>query len=319
MRLRWRALTDQMTLGSGDTVLAWTDDYGIAADAAGTRTFYPDSSGQDLTTDPAVAPTYIDSAFADKGAVRFTAANDGLDSSPLRDHGKTLAAGLPRTVALVARVSSDSQGGQVFGLSNNNRIALGDGSNQRINLRRSSPSDLTWCSATDSLARATLQTVVVTADDNGTQIYINGSLSDNTSDQLFHYELSHQLAIGTGLFYGRDFIGDLAEIILIDEALDAAQVNDLSQRLSQYYSYNHILAPTHIEVEMADRRSVTLSWNDPQNCETIIIQQQASDGEWDTIATVAAGTESWTHTGCYRNRTGLSASGLVCPRRFTVD
>lgn len=286
VHLRWRADADTMDLDVEGRVLVWRDlKSGRPAVRDGQNTFFP--SGD---PDPVTGPLWTMSAIGDKPALSFDEANDGLGySAPVYD-GLGVAPGQLRTLFLVLSHSQDT-GGQVFGAGNTQRVAVDESGRNRVNLRYGDE----WSTGDDVLQHDVVQVIAVRGGDGATDVFVNGSLVGGSSQELFHYGHNYDvIRMGSGAFATRDFVGLLAEVVLVLEDLSDADIESTSHTLRTYYTNSRPADVIGFTLSPALGSSLELSWSESIPEAQFQVQKLRADGVWETVALEAGNSNGWT-------------------------
>ncbi len=206
------AMTNPVT-AAGQTVRAWADKSGIPSNAV--------TSGN--------APTYQAGALGGLPAVRFNRGQLNIAG------GLPIDANQDRTVFLVMRYSTLTQNSEIFGTSTSQMLDVGTwNSSQRLRIR---DGDNNAFSAAGSVPNNTDMLLTVQGG-AGTYTWRDGSQIIETTASRFGWRLGGagtSLGIGGAYFSGREYVGDLAEVVVFDRRLNTAERTIVDNHLGAKY------------------------------------------------------------------------------------
>lgn len=169
--------------------------------------------------------------------VRFDEKNDGLTTEPLDLQGLNLENNVPKTFILVFRLEEGGKfGGQITGLNNNNRISLSQYGEGRVTLRSDKFKDVVKSTSENVVVGGEIQVLAVVGGMNNTLVYVNGILESSFDEALQVYDLKKFLRIGHGDYHGRDYVGDLFEVLLFNEDLNVDSITKITNKLMEKYN-----------------------------------------------------------------------------------
>jgi len=130
---------------------------------------------------------------------------------------------------------------ELFGTSTGRMIDVGSFSqSERLRLRQDADNIY---SGTGTLPLGD-HILAIQADANGTRAWSSAGLLFDAPGLFQHYTLNGvNLGIGGAFFDGREFIGDLAELLVYDRALNPAEINAIGSYLGSKYSLAFALVP----------------------------------------------------------------------------
>jgi hypothetical protein len=165
------------------------------------------------------SPLWVSSAIGGQPAIRFDGSGDRLAVSSLSSIGE----GDDRTIFVVMQYTSLENNNEFFGTGTKTMMDVGTwrGSSQRLRLRDTS-NDANAFSKSNTVETGTRNVLTVVADSNLTKAWNNESLIISTSSEHQHYSLASGVGIGHTGYSGREYSGDIAEILIYDEVLSDA-------------------------------------------------------------------------------------------------
>ena len=207
------AMTNPVT-SAGQTVRAWADKSGFGHDAL--------RSGS--------GTTYQTGALGGLPTVRFNRTQ------------MTIAGGLPiendqdRTMFVIMRYPTQTQNNEVLGTGTSNMLDVGNWNrSRRLRIRQSD----NLFSATGSVPENTDMLLTVQGDGAGTYAWRDGGQIINSTAKRFHWNIDGEnLGIGGANFGGREYRGDLAEVVAFDRSLNAAERTIVDNHLGAKYGLN---------------------------------------------------------------------------------
>ena len=205
-------MTNPVTAG-GQNVAGWADKSGNTHDA----------------TTSGTAPTY-QTGVAGLG---------GQDVVEFNRSQLTVGGGLPvaanqdRTVLLVMDYSVSTGNSELFGTNTGNMADVGQwNAPWRLRLRQTDNA----FSADNSLpAGPHVLSILGGGSGTGSQAWRDGTNIIDTTDVRFGWAMTGSLGIGGASFSGREYIGNLAEVIVYDRALNAAERTIVENALGAKY------------------------------------------------------------------------------------
>jgi len=155
--------------------------------------------------------------------------------------GLGIGAGDERTIFMVMEYSTLTQNSEMFGTGTRNMIDVGTYfQSERLRLRNSQtggPGDDGFNSIYSGNGSLPTGTHILTVEGlgSGTVALADGLEILNRSGSFFHYDLTGSVGIGGALYGGREYIGNLAELIVYEGALSDWQLNHVGGYLEQKY------------------------------------------------------------------------------------
>ena len=218
---------------AGQAVRAWADKSG---------------NGNDATTTVA-APTYQTGVIGGQDVVRFNRSQltvfGGIDVPANQD----------RTAFLVMSYTTQTQNNEVFGPSTGSMIDVGTwppGRQWSLRIRQGE----NLFSANNTVPSGA-NLLALLGDAAGTKASRNGTGVIDSADKRFHWGMNANLGIGGATFSGREYIGDLAEVVVYPRALNRYEQNSVGQYLQEKYG----LAGTYADVSLPIQSGLEL-WLD---------------------------------------------------------
>jgi hypothetical protein len=222
----WLDATDTATLyqdagmttpvtSAGQSVRGWADKSGNANDA----------------TTGGSAPTFQTGVIGGQDVVRF-------NRSQLTDgSGLNIAASQDRTAFLVMNYSTLTQNSELLGTSTGAMLDVGTwSSSERLRVRNGGTG---LFSAPDSVPTG-FHILQVGGGAGGTRAFRESIPIISSSTAAFDWAMNASFGIGGANFSGREYIGDLAEVVVYDRALTADEANAVGHALSRKYGLNTI-------------------------------------------------------------------------------
>jgi len=214
-----QAMTNPVT-ADGQFVQAWADKSGLNNDA----------------TRNSNDPVYKTNIIGGKPVVRFNRGQLTVSG------GLNVAANQDRTVFLVMSYTTQTNNNEMFGTSTSNMADVGNWSVSpwRLRLRQT---DNLWSPTNAVPSGANLLTIV--GDTAGTDAWRHGNSIIDSTIKRFHWAMNDvdPLGIGGANFAGRDYIGDIAEMIVYDRALTPAELNSVGYYLEDKYDLDTAYIP----------------------------------------------------------------------------
>jgi len=209
---------------AGDTVRGWADKSG---------------NGNHATTTDAT-PSYQTGVISGKDVVRFNRGDMGISG------GLNVAANQDRTAFVVMNYTTQTQNNEIFGTSTGNMVDVGNFNNPyRLRIRQGS----NLYSANNTVPSGA-NLLEVRGDASGTKAARNGATIIDSTDKRFHWAMNPNMYVGGANFGGREYIGDLAEVVIFDRALTAAETNDVGYALQEKYSLSgQYTAPPELTIQ----------------------------------------------------------------------
>jgi hypothetical protein len=216
----WLDATDTSTLyqnagmttpvtAAGQNVRGWADKSGKTNDA----------------TTGGSAPTYQTGVIGGQDVVRFNRTQLTVAG------GINVPSGQDRTAFAVIDYTTLTQNSEVFGTSTGNMADVGTyTSSQRLRLRQGS----NVFSAPGSVPTGS-NLLAMEGGGGGTRAWRNGTPIISTGGTFFGWGMDSNLGVGGANFGGREYIGDLAELVVYDRALSDLERNAVGYDLQQKY------------------------------------------------------------------------------------
>lgn len=176
-------------------------------------------------------PRFIDqvASLNNKSAVRCDGSNRLTDDDGIG----AIGADDPRSIFIVLIPQTQSGSSEIFGTGTSYMIDFGSGAwYNRVRLRQSD----SLFTADGSVPYDTPHVFMACSDTNGTYAYSDGVLIANTTTNFFHYSLNAPLGVCWSTYGGRDYHGDIAELILYDSKLSAKDHNTMGYYLAKKYA-----------------------------------------------------------------------------------
>jgi hypothetical protein len=211
------------TFASGTQVAQWRDKSAAGGNHASTTTNYP---------------TLQAGAIGGKPAVRFQSTQAGPSftfSSPLTiPGGLNVAANQDRTVFLVMDYSVQIGNNEMFGTSTTNMVDVGNWSRpRRLRLRQTNNT----FSASNSLPLGS-HLLAIVGDAAGSYAWREGTPIINSTNKHFHWAMNVSMQVGGAHYSGREYHGDLAEMIVYDRKLTGWEMNEVGYYLAEKYGFD---------------------------------------------------------------------------------
>jgi len=207
------------TYASGTQVLQWDDKSG-KDNHASTGTNYPTRS----------------STIGGLPAVNFKQNGQGgaTASTPLTiAGGLDVAANQARTAFMVMNYNVQINNNEIFGTSTGSMADVGNWNRaRRLRLRQGSTNAF---SAANSLPLGS-HLIAAQGSGAGTHAWSDGAKIITSTGQAFGWDMNATMQVGGATFAGREYHGDLAELIVYDRALTTNEMNAVGYDLQQKYS-----------------------------------------------------------------------------------
>jgi len=219
----WLDATDTSTLftdtgmttnvsSAGNPVRAWADKSGNANHA-----ITPDSA----------AGSYQTSVIGGQDVVRFNRGDLKITG------GLNVALNQDRTAFVVMDYSVSTNNSEIFGTSTGNMVDVGQWSQSwRLRLRQGNNT----FSGNNTLPAGS-HLLAILGDTNGSFAWREGTQIINSTNQHFHWAMNPDLYVGGANFGGREYIGDLAEVIVFDRQLTDWETNKVGYYLAEKYGF----------------------------------------------------------------------------------
>jgi hypothetical protein len=224
------------TFASGSQVSQWADKSGNGNDA---------STGFNY-------PTLQANAIGGRPAVSFTSTQAGAPAStPLSiPGGLNVIGNQDRTVLLVMNYSVQIGNNEIFGTSTGNMVDVGTWTpsgtqNERLRLRQTGSA----FSAAHTVPLGP-NLIAIQGDSTGTRAWRNGTPIINDAGSFFHWAMNSNMGVGGSGFPGREYDGQLAEMIVYDRALSDLELNSVGFYLQQKYGLAGSYAPVKDGLEL---------------------------------------------------------------------
>lgn len=256
----WLDATDATTLSlSGQEVLQWDDKSGNLHHAT------PASAAN--------RPTLVAGGINGLPTVRF-------DLDPMNVAGNLgIAGGQDRTIIAVMDYTALVNNNEMIGTGTNAMIDFGTfNQSQRLRLRDDTASGSgNIYSGAGSFPTGTSLLSVRALSGGGTVAERNGATLFDDPGSFQHYAIGGNLQVGGANFGGREYQGDISELLVFDRALTNAELNDVGHALQQKYGIaGSFTAPAQLAVtnglqlwlDANDATTLTMSggevtqWND---------------------------------------------------------
>jgi len=237
------------TFSSGNSVSEWRDKSGNAIHAA-TGSNYP-------TLQPSV--------IGGRPAVSF-------NRTPLTVAGGVdIGANEDRTAFLVMNYSVSTQNSEIFGTGTGNMVDVGNWSSAwRLRLRQG---DNTFSAANSLPAGSHL--VAIQGDAAGSHAWRNGANIIDSTNKHFHWAMNANLGIGGAEFAGREYIGDLAEVLIYQGTPNRYEFNNTSAYLQDKYG----LAGPYAKIAPPPIPGLAL-WLDSADAGTVTVDSGGNVTAW---------------------------------------
>ncbi len=246
----------------------------LDADDASTFTFasgnqvsqWADKSGNDNhASTEANYPTLQTSVINGMPAVSF-------NRQPLTvPGGLNVAANQDRTTWMVMDYSTGTNNSEIFGTSTVNAVDVGQWSVPwRLRLRQG---DNAFSPANSLPAGSHL--LEIQGDSAGSHAWRNGAEVINTSASRFHWAMDVNLGIGGAEFATREYIGNLAEVLVYDRAQNRYESNVTGYYLQEKYS----LPGTYVNLELPVSTGLEL-WLDVPDTATVARDSSGNVTAW---------------------------------------
>ncbi len=173
---------------------------------------------------------------------------NGLPTLRFNDDQLTIPGGLsigngdPRTIFLVVDYSVNDGNSEVFGTTTGTMIDLGSFfQTERVRLRdnvNGGPGDDGFNGIYSGDGSAPFGSHIITVEailGGGTNVLLDGSLILSDPGSFSHFDLATALGIGGANFNGREYNGDLSEVLVFDRLLSDAERNDVGFYLASKY------------------------------------------------------------------------------------
>lgn len=250
----WLDATDATTLTlSGSDVTQWDDKSGNGHHA----------------TPASGSPTLVSGAIGSQDAVRF-------NFQPLNLAGDLgIATSGDRTVVTVMNYSTLNNNSEYFGTNTGSMLDVGTWmGGQRLRVRNGGSEVYSPLGSVPTSADTVL---FVNGNGSGVTATRNGAtIIDNSATSAFGYSLGTGVQVGGANFVGREYVGDIAEMIVYDRQLNSYELNELGYALQTKYNLTgSFTAPTTpvtsgltVWLDSSDASSLTVSsgevtqWND---------------------------------------------------------
>ncbi len=144
-----------------------------------------------------------------------------------------VASNQDRTLFLVMDYSVQTTNNEIFGTSTGAAVDVGTWPTRDWSLRLRQGDNLF---SENNTVPSGSNLLLVEGDAGGTEAWRNGTLILSSTEKRFHWAIAGNLAIGGANFSSRDYIGDLAEVILYDRALTPWEINQVGYYLADKYS-----------------------------------------------------------------------------------
>jgi hypothetical protein len=209
---------DTFTFGTGTEVTQWRDKSGNSNDANAGATKRPELNA---TLGPNSRP-----------AVSF-------NRDQLTIAGLGIAENTPRTALLVMEYFTSTGSMEIFGIGTTSMVDFGStNGGQRLRLRYNSAGvDLYSAAGSVPLNTPHLITVIGTTGLNQTFAENNGVNIITSTQTGFQYSLTGNVGVGGAFFSGREYVGNLAEVLVYDRALGATELDWLGGYVQDKYGF----------------------------------------------------------------------------------
>ena len=145
--------------------------------------------------------------------------------------GLDVAADQDRTAFVVMNYSASTNNSEILGTSTGNMVDVGQWSVPwRLRLRQTDNA----FSAANSLPAGS-HLVAITGDAAGSHAWRGGTSIIDTADKRFHWGMNANMQVGGAVFTGREYIGNLAELVVYDRALSDLEMNAVGYQLQEKY------------------------------------------------------------------------------------
>ncbi|MFC1805949.1 PEP-CTERM sorting domain-containing protein [Planctomycetota bacterium] len=216
-----------------------TDPASFTFDSGGRVSQWSDKSGNsNHATTAANFPTLLPGVVGGMPAVSFQSTQGGAPASTPLDisGGLDIAANQDRTAFLVMNYAALINNNEILGTSTANMVDVGTWTpsgtqNERLRLRQGGANAF---SAPGDVPRGS-NLLVLQADAAGTQAWANSNGIIDTATSAFHWDMNPAMQIGGARFAGREYHGNLSEVIVYDRALSAAEIRTVGAYLENKY------------------------------------------------------------------------------------
>jgi hypothetical protein len=208
-------------------------DAGAVTNATGNVTNWIDQtgSGHGVKQGSTGTPVFVENVLNSKPAVRFDGSN-GLDA-----YGNLgMPSNMPRTIFLVVKPQPNHGNSEVFGSGTTSMIDFGNwGATNAVRLRDGANNGDLF-SENGSIPFSGWHIVCAIGDSNGTRVYSDSVQKANVATRHFHYGLVNDYRVGWTGFGGRNYFGDLAELILYTNSLTELEQRQVGWYLTEKYN-----------------------------------------------------------------------------------
>jgi hypothetical protein len=153
--------------------------------------------------------------------------------------GLGISAGEDRTILFVLNPESGHNNSEVFGTGTATMIDFGNYSiNNRIRLRDTSNDGDIYATAND-VPFDSSHMITITVTSGNTTAYNGTNNIISTTNEHSHFDLTGSVGICGTTYGGREFWGDLGEVIVYDRVLNSSELNQIWQYLAQKWGVSY--------------------------------------------------------------------------------
>lgn len=153
--------------------------------------------------------------------------------------GLGIGSGEDRTILLVAKPNSGYNNSEIFGTATTAIIDFGSYSvDNRVRLRDAG-NDGDIYSAAGDVPYNNAHMITVTATSGNTSVYNGTTNIISSGNEHCHYDLTGSVGVCGTSYSGREFNGDVGEVIVYDRVLNSTELNQLWQYLAQKWGVSY--------------------------------------------------------------------------------